>query len=117
MPAAIAAWRDPARDPELWLAALGAFLLGCLLTALAIRALPDPVRRIRLFAFLVHVMWVFTAYPVLAGQVPVSPFLRAALLAAPAGLHLLILFRRQDLLLIAIAAQLLALLEVSLESS
>jgi len=117
VPAAIAAWRDPARDPELWLAALGAFLLGCLLTALAIRALPDPVRRIRLFAFLVHVMWALTAYPVLAGQVPVSPFLRAALLAAPAGLHLLILFRRQDLLLIAIAAQLLALLEVSLESS
>lgn len=117
MPAAIAAWRDPARDPELWIAALGAFLLGCLLTALAILALPDTRRQTRLVAFLVHVMWALTSYPVLAGQVPVASFLRVALLAAPAGVLLLILIRRQDLLPIAIAVPLLALLLVSLESA
>jgi hypothetical protein len=117
VPAAIAAWRDPARDPELWIAALGAFLLGCLLTALAILALPDPRRQTRLVAFLCHVMWALTCYPVLAGQVPVAPFLRVAVLAAPAGLLVLILIRRQNLLPFAIAAQLLALLKVSLESS
>ena len=117
MPAAIAAWRDPARDPELWIAALGAFLLGCLLTAVAILALPEQRRHTRLVAFLVHVMWALTAYPVLAGHFPAPQFLRVALLAAPAGLHLPILLRRPDLLPIPIAVQILAVLLVSLESA
>lgn len=112
VPVAIAAWRDPARDPELLAACLGTLAAAWVFTFIALVRFPADVSA-RPRALLVHCLWGLVAAMTVLDQIPVPYSLRVAVLLLPVPVHAIRLLRRPHALALVLAVQVAVLFGVS----
>ncbi len=110
-PAAIVAWRDPARDPESLIASLLTLAAAWVFTFIAIVRFPAAIPQ-RPAALLVQIVWGIVAALVLTGEIGIPHTLRTALLLLPAPIHIIRLLGHPRALSALLAVQVLTLFSV-----
>lgn len=111
-PVAIAAWINPARDPELLAACLGTLAVAWVFTFLALVRFPAAVSA-RPRALLVHIAWGLVAVITVLDQIQVPYSVRVALMLLPVPVHVIRLLRRPHALAMVLAVQVAVLFSVS----